>query len=95
MEERVKMFIWGTTNLLSANALNLEECKILSFGKVKHLTETNQGHITDSFQLTHSHTMTPFEAPGKQAFLKTLWEKEKLPETSNFSFSHSVFHLFG
>ena len=39
--------------------------------------------------------MTPFDAPGNQAFLKTLWEKEKLLVTSNFSFSHSVFHLFG
>ena len=28
-------------------------------------------------------------------FLKTLWEKEKLLITSNFSFSHSVFYLFG
>ena len=28
-------------------------------------------------------------------FMKTLWEKEKLLETSNFSFSHSVFYLFG
>ena len=26
---------------------------------------------------------------------KTLWEKEKLLVTSNFSFSHSVFHSFG
>ena len=40
--------------------------------------------------LTHSHTMTPFDAPGK-SLLKTLWEKEKLLVTSNFSFSHSVF----
>ena len=45
--------------------------------------------------LAHSHTMTPFDAPGKQAFLKTLWEKEKLLVTSNFSFSHSVFYLIG
>ena len=29
------------------------------------------------------------------SLLKTLWEKEKLPVTSNFSFSHSVFYLFG
>ena len=28
--------------------------------------------------LTHSHTMTPFDASGKQAFRKILWEKEKL-----------------
>ena len=27
--------------------------------------------------------------------LKTLWEKEKLLVTSNFSFSDSVFHWFG
>ena len=27
--------------------------------------------------------------------LKTLWEKEKLLVTSNFSFFHSVFYLFG
>ena len=27
--------------------------------------------------------------------LKTLWEKEKLLVTSNFSFSRSVFYLFG
>ena len=27
--------------------------------------------------------------------LKTLWEKEKLPYTSNSSFSHSAFNLFG
>ena len=60
------------------NALNLDQSKILSFGK----------------ELTHSHTMTPFDAPGKQAFWK-LWEKEKLLETSNFSFSHSDFYLFG
>ena len=29
------------------------------------------------------------------SLLKTLWEKEKLLVTSNFSFSHSVFYLFG
>ena len=33
--------------------------------------------------LSHSHTMTPFDAPRKQAV------------TSNFSFSHSVFYPFG
>ena len=29
------------------------------------------------------------------SLLKTLWEKEKLLVTSNFSFSHSVFNPFG
>ena len=28
------------------------------------------------------------------SILKTLWEKEKLLISSNFSFSHSVFYLF-
>ena len=31
----------------------------------------------------------------RKSLLKTLWEKEKLLVTSNFSFSHSVFYLFG
>ena len=37
--------------------------------------------------------MTPFNAPGKQAFWKH-WEKEELFVTSNFSFTHSVFYPF-
>ena len=32
---------------------------------------------------------------GRINLLKTLWEKEKLLVTSNFSFSYSVFHSFG
>ena len=31
----------------------------------------------------------------RSSLLKTLWEKEKLLVTSNFSFSHNVFYLFG
>ena len=42
--------------------------------------------------LTHSHTKTPFEALGKQAFWKQCGKKEKLLVMSNFSFSHSVFY---
>ena len=67
-----------------------------SFGdmlKTKFENENKQRARTQ--ELTHSHTMTPFDAPGKQAFLKTLWVKEKLLVTSNFSFSHCVFYLFG
>ena len=40
--------------------------------------------------LTHSYTMTPFEA----SLLKTLWEKEKLLITSNFFFTRNVFYPF-
>ena len=36
-----------------------------------------------------------FLCPWETSLLKTLWEKEKLLVTSNFSFSHSVFYLFG
>ena len=36
----------------SANAFNLDQSEILSSGN----------------GLTHSHKMTPFDAPGKQAF---------------------------
>ena len=45
-------------------------------------------------RLAHSHTMTPFDVPGKQVLLKTLWEKEKLLVTSNFSFINCVFYPF-
>ena len=42
--------------------------------------------------LTHSHTMTPFDTSGKEAFFKTGWEKEKMLVTSIFSFSHNIFY---
>ena len=35
-----------------------------------------------------------FWRPWETSLLKTLWEKEKLLVTSNFSFTHSVFHPF-
>ena len=34
-----------------------------------------------------------FWRPWERSLLKTLWEKEKLLVTSNFSFTHSVFYL--
>ena len=52
-------------------------------------------HAVQFSYLTHSHSMTPFDAPLETSLLKTLWEKEKLLIKSNFSFSHSVFYLFG
>ena len=36
-----------------------------------------------------------FWRPWETSLLKTLCEKEKLLVMSNFSFSHSVFYLFG
>ena len=51
---------------------------------------------------THSFQTTDIPFPNKPWFLrvcsisllKTLWEKEKLLVSSNFSFSHSVFYPF-
>ena len=71
-------------HLLSAKAFNLKKAKHLSFGTSLSPTGLN-----------------PF--PNKPWFLrvcstnllKTLWEKEKMLVTSNFSFSHSVFYSFG
>ena len=57
-------------------------------------------HITLSYnkelisQLSLSQTSPGFYVSGVQV-LKTLWEKEKLLITSNFSFSNSVFYQFG
>ena len=56
--------------------------------------------VQDTF-ITYSFGFNPF--PNKPWFLrvcrtsllKTLWEKEKLFVTSNFSFSHSIFYPFG
>ena len=49
--------------------------------------------ITSTFNLfPHNDT---FWRPWETSLLKTLWEKEKLLVTSNFSFSHSVFYPFG
>ena len=45
--------------------------------------------------LTLSQTSPRFYTSAMQLFFKTLWEKEKLLVTSNFSFSHNVFYPFG
>ena len=50
--------------------------------------------IPTNIILTLSQTNPGFYVSGK-SLLKTLWEKEKLLVTSNFSFSHSVFYPFG
>ena len=42
--------------------------------------------------LPHNDT---FWRPWETSLMKTLWEKEKLLVTNNFSFSHSVFYPFG
>ena len=42
-------------------------------------------------QITFCQTIPDFYVSAEQVFWKKLWEKEKLLERSNFSFSHSVF----
>ena len=74
--------------LLSANFFNLDHSRILSFGK-----ELN----------CHLQVLSINPFPNKPWFLhvcntsvlKTLWENEKFLVMSNFSFSHSVFYLYG
>ena len=45
--------------------------------------------------LTTTDTTRPSLRVCSTSLLKTLWEKEKLLVTRNFSFSHSVFYPFG
>ena len=53
------------------------------------------------FSLLYSFPMNPFPKKPwslrvyRTSLLKTLWEEEKLLVTSNFSFSLSVFYMFG
>ena len=64
---------------------------------------TNQVNVYQTFYhaivgpvpLTLSQTSSVFLRLCRTSLLKTLWEKEKLLVTSNFSFSHSVFYCFG
>ena len=64
--------ILATFSLSSANAfLNLAMYKNLSFSKgLKLTTIFNKFHFKEfaDDKLTHSHTMTPFDASGKLAF---------------------------
>ena len=65
----------------SAICFNLDQSKILS-----------SGNLLKSF---NSFPNKPWFLRGcSTSLLKTLWEKEKLIATSNFSFSHSFFYPF-
>ena len=64
-----------------ANAFSLIMSKLLLFGK--------------EFLINPFPNKPWFYVSVVQVFLKTLWEKEKLLVTSNFSFSHSVLYSFG
>ena len=87
---RNKVYIFGQIFVkLTQFVHHINSFKPIDFGKKNGTISTGKVAI-----LTHSHTMTPFDAPGKQAFWKHR-EMEKLLVTSNFSFSHSVFYPYG
>ena len=70
-------------------------CRVNRMDPCQHPSVPKSTWIPVQLCLTHSHTMTLFDDPWETSLLKTLWEKEKLLVMSNFSFSHSVFYLFG
>ena len=76
---KTEIIIFVTYNLSSANAIKLVWSKILSCGNglkdgicheivVRKEKILLPSIIVLILWLTHSHTMTPFDAPGKQAF---------------------------
>ena len=94
------VIILSTSKVTSANDFIFYLSKILCCGK--ELTQNDMNPCVSIFVLKTLHCVfNPF--PNKPWFLrvcstrllKTLREKEKLLVTSNFSFSHSVFYLFG
>ena len=76
-----------TFNLSSANALNFDQSKILSFGTCKDLIV----YLTAKINSFSNKTL--FLRVCCTSPLKTLQEKEKLLVMGNFSFYYSVFYL--
>ena len=70
-------------------------CKYLTFSKPFCTLSSNV-----IFLKRHGYSYNPFSNKSwflrvcSTSLLKTLWEKEKLLVTSNFSFFHSVFYPF-
>ena len=71
---------------------SLPNDKIQDWSKRKALAD-NKIDVTQKFNLFPKKPW--FLRVCNTSLLKTLWEKEKLLVTSNFSFSHSVFYPFG
>ena len=86
-------------------AVNQQFYLFLSYASVviwqNVLPFTTQSQVLTNSRMKRKNAVNPF--PYKPWFLhvcstsllKTLWEKKKLLVTSNFSFSHRVFYLFG
>ena len=60
------------------------------FKRLELQTRKNQGLFGKGLNLTLYHIIPTFG----EAFLKTLWDKEKVLVSSIFSFSHNVFYSF-
>ena len=96
--------------MLSA-CFNWDHSEIVSCGSGLNSVDQDQtahsllsdpcGTLYDTFfrdiicQISHFPNKPWFLRDCSTSLLKTLWEKEKLLKTSNFSFSHSVFYLSG
>ena len=90
---------------LFSKSLFLGVVESWGFMKETEVFTDNKTDVTQNVKLgvgkTESRVFNPF--PNKpwslhvcnSSLLKTLWEKEKLLVTSNFSFTHSVFYPFG
>ena len=89
--------------LLSANVFNVDQSEILSFGKELRyfLLLSGTGPLIFFLVMTGHKFIKSFAKHGlvftvySTSLLKTMQEKEKMPITNKFSFSHSVFNPFG
>ena len=81
LHQREKSLFWR--HLSSACAFNLVSSKTFLFGKRVQIEKSPLNHLPNK---------PLFLRVCSKSLLKTLWEKEKLHVTSNFSFSHSVFY---
>ena len=62
---------------------------------IRHIHVPSPIDNCDNFLLNPFPNKPWFLRVCSTSLLKTLWEKDKLLVTSNFSFSHRVFYLFG
>ena len=72
--------------------LNLDQSKILSFGKELTLSQTSNFRMSSKLK-EFTDDNFKFDESGRKfsKLVETQWEMEKLLFTSNFSFSHAVF----
>ena len=96
--------------LSSASAFNLDQSKILSFGKeLRHTLISSRSIALEYYVMREFFNSFPNKrwflcvnctSPTSTGFYVStvqvpLWENQKLLVTSNFSFFYGVFYLFG